>query len=153
MNSTTLSQKALLDLLGDGRLHLRKALETAVAGRMARPYTNLTHDLAALRQAGWRIAYSRGKGMEGYYLQCPPRIEELPRWQEPLNPLHIALIQALSPAQKVARAMASAEFALSQRRLLLAEMHPDWSAEQIDREARRIVYRVPPQERELHVGL
>ena len=39
MNSTTLSQKTPRNLLGDGRLHLRKELEAAVVDGVARPYS------------------------------------------------------------------------------------------------------------------
>lgn len=144
------SQTILLRMLEDGRPHLRQTLTTAVAASLDKPYHTFEADLQALRQDGWRIAYSRRKSVAGYYLQQPPRVEQLSRWSEPLNRQHIALIQALSPAEKVARAMASAEFILTQRRLLLAEAHPDWSEKQIDEEARRIVYRVSPQDFDTH---
>ena len=141
------TQNTLLQLLNDGRPHPRGELETAVQAMCGeRPYTTLSRDLRALRQSGWRIAYSRRKGVVGYYLQHPSRVEQLPKWSEPLNRQYIALIQALSPAEKVARAMASAEFILAQRRLLLAEEHPNWSAGQIDQSARQIVYRAQSEE-------
>jgi hypothetical protein len=43
-------------------------------------------------------------------------------------------------AEQNKRALAAAEFALRQKQLILAEEHPDWFDEEVDLEARRLVY-------------
>ncbi|MBK8431553.1 MAG: hypothetical protein IPL28_09810 [Chloroflexi bacterium] len=93
------TQNTLLQLLNDGRPHPRGELETAVQAMCGeRPYTTLSRDLRTLRQNGWRIAYSRRKGVVGYYLQHPSRVEQLPQWSEPLNRHYTSPpFEALSP--------------------------------------------------------
>ena len=44
--------------------------------------------------------------------------------------------------EKNNRAFAAADFALRQKRLLLAAEHPDWSEADLDETARRLVYGV-----------
>jgi hypothetical protein len=47
--------------------------------------------------------------------------------------------------EKNERAFAAADFALRQKRLILAEEQPGWPADEIEREARRLVFGVSPQ--------
>ena len=49
-------------------------------------------------------------------------------------------LQQLSLPEKNAQAFAAAQFALNQKRLILREEHPQWSVEQVDQTARRIVF-------------
>lgn len=66
------------------------------------------------------------------------------RWrkaaQEPIDWEHVARIRSMSVPEKNRQAFAAAEFALRQKRLLLAREHPDWDEEQVDVAARRLVY-------------
>lgn len=59
---------------------------------------------------------------------------QAPDWQ------HIEFISQMTVREKNRRAFAAAEFALQQKRLILAQEHPDWTSEQVDEEARRQVY-------------
>lgn len=136
----------VLELLLDGRPLTRGSLTTAVEAVLGpcwgtRPDEALLRDLNALRLGGVRIAYSRRRGSQGYYLQDPPLEKSVSKWHEPVNWLYVASIDALTPAQKLRRAFGSAGFALRQRRLLLREAHPEWAEAEIERQARRVVYR------------
>lgn len=151
---------ALIDVLADGRPHTGPAIRERLAAELggdcwgARPDEALLRDMAALRRGGVRVAYSRRKGTEGYYLRYPslggwpaaeqPAIAGGPdsRWLE-----HI---RALAVPQKNEVAFAAAEFALRQKRLILAEQQPDLPAEAIDRQARRLVFGVEPVVRTTH---
>ncbi|HRQ42507.1 MAG TPA: hypothetical protein PLD25_31720 [Chloroflexota bacterium] len=141
---------ALIDLLADGRPHPRAEIWETIAAQLDDahcwgkvPQEALARDLAALRQGGIRIGYSRRPGIEGYYLQHPPllaRPSSLP--YESVSWELIAALRQLSVPEKNKRAFAAAAFALRQKRLLLAEENPDWPAAQVDAEARRLVYGV-----------
>ena len=137
---------ALIDLLADGRPHPREEIWETIAAQFNEdcwgkvPQEALARDLAALRQGGIRIAYSRRPGITGYYLQHP-------HLERPSSPPFasvswelIAAIGKLSVVDKNRRAFAAADFALRQKKLMLAEAHPDWSAAEIEDEARRLVY-------------
>jgi hypothetical protein len=137
---------ALIDLLADGRPHLREEIWAVIAGRLGEdcwgklPREALARDLAALRQGGLRIAYSRRPEIAGYYLQYPP-LERPPAQQyEAPSPELTEAIRRLSVTEKNERAFAAADFALRQKQLLLAEEHPNWSEEEVDLEARRLVF-------------
>lgn len=68
------------------------------------------------------------------------------RHQVPLQPFGainwqlIYRLQQLSIPEKNKQAFAAAQFALTQKRLILHEEHPQWTVEQVDQAARRIVY-------------
>lgn len=137
---------ALIDLLADGRPHLREEIWAAIAGRLGEdcwgklPREALARDMAALRQGGIRIAYSRRPEIAGYYLQYPP-LERPPGPQyEASSPELTEAIRQLSVAEKNERAFAAADFALRQKQLILSEEHPDWPDDETDREARRLVF-------------
>jgi hypothetical protein len=82
----------------------------------------------------------------GYYLQHPP----IPRREPPTyeaNSLELTEhVRLLSVPEKNKRAFAAADFALRQKRLLMAEAYPDWSTEQLEYEARRLVLGEIPAE-------
>ena len=143
---------ALIDLLADGRPHPRQEIWETIAAQLGDedcwgkgPQEALARDLAALRQGGIRIAYSRRPGIEGYYLQHPSLARPSPPPYEAVSWELVAALRQLSVPEKNKRAFAAADFALRQKRLLLAEEHPDWSAAQVDAEARRLVYGVAPE--------
>ena len=121
---------ALVDVLADGRPHLREALWEAAAAQLdhdcwgERPEEALWRDLKALRAGGLRIAYSRRPGIEGYYLAFPPLERGRSHAQERIDSTHLAGIRKMTIAQKNRQAFAAAAFALQQKRLLLAREHP-----------------------------
>lgn len=137
---------ALIDLLTDGRPHPREEIWETIAVQLNEdcwgkvPQEALARDIAALRQGGIRIAYSRRPETVGYYLQHP-RLERAssPKY-ETTNWVLIEAIGGLSVAEKNERAFAAADFALNQKKLILAEEHPDWSDTEIEKEARRLVF-------------
>jgi len=137
---------ALVDVLADGRPHLREALWEAAAAQLdrdcwgERPEEALWRDLKALRAGGLRIAYSRRPGIEGYYLAFPPLEHGRSHSQERIDSTHLAGIRKMTIAQKNRQAFAAAAFALQQKRLLLAREHPEWRSEEVDAAARRLVY-------------
>jgi hypothetical protein len=65
-----------------------------------------------------------------------------PKPYEKTNWELIEAIGKLSVAEKNERAFAAAEFALRQKKLILAEENPDWSVTKVDKEARQIVFGV-----------
>jgi len=137
---------ALVDVLADGRPHLREALWEAVAAQLdrdcwgERPEEALWRDLKALRAGGLRIAYSRRPGIEGYYLAFPPLERGRSHAQQRIDSTHLAGIREMTIAQKNRQAFAAAAFALQQKRLLLAREHPERHSEEVDAAARRLVY-------------
>jgi hypothetical protein len=137
---------ALIDLLADGRPHPRTEIWQKIAGQLGedcwgrRPQEVLARDLSALRQGGIRIAYSRQPETEGYYLQYPSLQRPSSQHYEAVNWELIDAIRQLSVPEKNKRAFAAADFALRQKRLILAEEHPEWSAAEIEETARRLVY-------------
>lgn len=139
---------ALIDLLADGRSHPREALWSAVEKQLGkgcwgkRPHETLARDLAVLRKGGIRIAYSRRPGLTGYYLQYPPLSSPASRPFESTNWPLVKAIGQMAVPEKNERAFAAADFALIQKRLIMAEEHPAWPEEQVDRKARRLVFGV-----------
>lgn len=137
---------ALIDLLADGRPHPRAEIWDIVAAQLGEDCWGkvsqeaLARDLAALRQGGIRIAYSRRAGIEGYYLQYPSLKRPSAQVFESISWPLIEAIRQLPVSEKNKRAFAAADFALRQKQLLLAEEHPDWTAAEITAEARRLVY-------------
>jgi hypothetical protein len=139
---------ALLDLLADGRPHTGEALRARVAVELGgdpwgrRPDETLLRDIAALRRGGLRVAYSRRSGTEGYYLQHPalagPEATLVAR--PPAAGEWSRRLREMSVPEKNETAFGAADFALRQKRLILAEEQPAWPAEAIDREARRLVF-------------
>lgn len=137
---------ALADVLADGRPHTREQIWTVVEDQLGegcwgkRPEETLWRDLKTLREGGLRIAYSRRPGIEGYYLQDPiierpqKHLRQRPDWR------HIEGICQMSVPEKNHQAFSAAEFALQQKRLILAQEHPDWTSEQVETEARQLVY-------------
>lgn len=143
---------ALIDLLADGRPHPREEIWGTIAAQLGDENCwgkiapeALARDLAALRQGGIRIAYSRRPEIQGYYLQHPPLVRPSSHSYESVGWELIEALRQLSVPEKNKRAFAAADFALRQKRLLLAEEHPDWSVEKTDTEARRLVYGVTPE--------
>jgi hypothetical protein len=139
---------ALIDLLADGRPHAREEIWQTISDQLGRdcwgklPHEALARDLAALRKGGIRIAYSRQPGITGYYLQYPPLKQASSQPFEAINWELIDHIRQLSAPEKNRRAFAAANFALRQKRLILTEEHPDWSAEAVEQEAQRLVFGV-----------
>lgn len=143
---------ALIDLLADGRPHPRDEIWETIAAQLSDencwgqvPAEALSRDLAALRQGGIRIAYSRRPEIQGYYLQHPPLARPSFRSNESISWELIEALRQLSIPEKNKRTFAAADFALRQKRLLLAEENPDWPAAKVDAEARRLVYGVAPE--------
>lgn len=60
--------------------------------------------------------------------------------QDELTRLRLAAIRNMLPSKKNRLAFAAAEFALRQKRLILAQENPAWNTQEVDREARRLVY-------------
>jgi hypothetical protein len=139
---------ALIDLLADGRPHPRQEIWETIATQLREkcwgkvPQEALARDLSALRQGGIRIAYSRRPEIQGYYLQHPVLERPLAREYESINWQLIDALRQLPVSEKNKRAFAAADFALRQKRLLLEEAYPDWSAAHIEEESRRLVYGV-----------
>lgn len=139
---------ALIDVLVDGRPHPRESIWATVEERLGegcwgkRPQEALARDLAALRKGGIRIGYSRRPELTGYYLQYPSLSRPAGRPAESTDWSLIKAIGQLPVSEKNERAFAAADFALTQKRLILAEEHPAWSEEQVDQEARRLVFGV-----------
>jgi hypothetical protein len=139
---------ALIDLLADGRPHPREEIWQIITAQLGetcwgkRPSETLTRDLKALRQGGICISYSRHPGIIGYYLQYPAIRRPQPGQYEEINWILIENLRTLSVAEKNQIAFAAADFALRQKRLILAEDHPNWPADKIDREARKQVFGV-----------
>ena len=137
---------ALIDLLADGRPHPREEIWETIAAQLDEdcwgkvPQEALARDLAALRQGGIRIAYSRRPEIAGYYLQHPQLERPSSAQYEATNWQLIKAIGELSVAEKNRRAFAAAEFALRQKRLILAEEHPDWPDSKVTQAARRQVF-------------
>jgi hypothetical protein len=139
---------ALIDLLADGRPHPREEIWQTIAGRLGEdcwgklPQEALARDLSALRKGGIRIAYSRRPEVTGYYLQHPPLQRPSRQQYEAVNWELITHIGHLSVPEKNERAFAAADFALRQKKLILAESHPEWSPKQAANEARRLIFGV-----------
>jgi DNA-binding transcriptional ArsR family regulator len=139
---------ALIDFLADGRPHLREEIWDTIASQLGEncwgklPQEALARDLSALRKGGIRIAYSRRPKVIGYYLQYPPLQRPSRQQYETVNWELITHIDQLSVPEKNKRAFAAADFALRQKKLILAEAHPEWSPEQVASEARRLVFGV-----------
>jgi len=138
---------ALIDLLADGRPYTREVIWPRIERQLGRPCwgqrpdETLQRDLRALRRGDIRIAYSRRKGAEGYYLQYPPLRRPEPTLKETINWRHIAALSNRPLSEKNRLASDLAEFALKQRQLLLAREHRDWSIDEVATEARRHVFR------------
>ena len=65
----------------------------------------------------------------------PPQYEAI-NWQL------VEAIRQLSLPEQNKRAFAAADFALRQKKLLLAQEHPEWTLDQVTQAARRLVYGV-----------
>ena len=143
---------ALIDLLSSGYgPYTREEIWETVAAQVGQdcwgklPREALARDLSNLRKGGIRIAYSRRPEVTGYYLQFPA-LQTYPNWEEKtINWTLVDRIRDLPVAAKNERAFAAADFALKQKTLVLAEEHPDWPPERVEREARRIVFNVSPE--------
>lgn len=142
----TARRAALVDLLSDGRPHRREVIWETVEAQLGqpcwgkRPKETLIRDLRALRRGGLRIGYSRQSGAEGYYLQFPLLERPAPTIQEQINWQQVAAIRQMSVADKNQLAFGAADFALRQKRLILAQQHPEWDEAGVEQEARRLVY-------------
>jgi DNA-binding transcriptional ArsR family regulator len=140
---------ALIDLLSDGRPHPREEIWEAIAVQLGEecwgklPQEALARDLSALRKGGIRIVYSRRPGVTGYYLQHPSLARPRPRQFGATNWELVRRLRRMPLPEKNAQAFAAADFALTQRRLILAEEHPDWDRDRLGREARRLVFGLP----------
>jgi len=137
---------ALIDLLADGRPHSREEIWETIAaqhnedcwGKLSQE--GLARDLAALRKGGIRIAYSRRPEIAGYYLQhLQLERPSSPKYETTSREL-IEAISELSVVEKNERTFAVAEFALRQKKLILAEEHPDWPETKVEKEARHLVF-------------
>ncbi len=139
---------ALVDLLADGHPHPREEIWETISSQIGQdcwgklPQEALARDLSALRQGGIRIAYSRRPETRGYYLQYPSLKRPFSQQYEGVNWRLVDALRRLSVAEKNNRAFAAADFALHQKRLLLAAEHPDWTEAEVQETARRLVYGV-----------
>lgn len=139
---------ALIDLLADGRPHPREEIWETVSHQLGEdcwgrlPPEALARDLVALRKGGIRVAYCRRPGVIGYYLQYPPLQRPSSPQYEAANWKLIEAIRRLPVPEKNKRVFAAADFALRQKRLILAEEHPGWTEEEVTRSARRLVFGV-----------
>lgn len=137
---------ALIDLLADGRPHPREEIWETIAVQLNEdcwgkvPQEALARDLVALRQGGLRIAYARRPEIAGYYLQHPPLKRPSSSKYESTSWELVEAIKQLSVAEKNKRAFAAADFALRQKKLILAGEHPEWSDTKVEKEARRLVF-------------
>lgn len=137
---------ALIDLLADGHPHPREEIWQTIAARLGDdcwgklPQESLARDIKALRQGQMRIAYSRRPGAIGYYLAFPPIKQDPPQLYEELSWQQIRDLRDLTVTEKNQQVFAAADFALRQKRLLLAEKHPNWTKTDVDKEARRQVF-------------
>jgi hypothetical protein len=143
---------ALIDLLADGRPHPRVEIWAVIAEQLGQdpwgkvPQEALARDMRTLRLGGVRIAYSRRPETAGYYLAYPALSQLEPQKYESINWDLVERVRRLSVPEKNKQAFAAADFALKQKRLILAEEFPDWNTEQIEREARRQVFGVSAEE-------
>ena len=67
-------------------------------------------------------------------------IEKVNIYEEPVLWTYIEQVQQLPVTEKLRQTFAAAEFASQQKRLILAEQNANWTLEQIDDEARALVY-------------
>lgn len=138
----------LIDLLVDGRPHTREDIQKRIAADVGtgcwgkRPQEALLRDLAALRRGGIHVAYSRRPGLEGYFLEYPALGDRSSWANRQIAAEWLEVVRAHDSVAKNEVAFAAAEFARRQKHLLVAGEHPDWPEEQVDREARRLVYGV-----------
>lgn len=143
---------ALIDLLADGCPHPREEIWGTIKTQLGEdcwgklPQEALARDLGALRKGGIRIAYSRRPEIQGYYLQHPSLERPLTQQYEMLNWQLINAIRELPVPEKNKRAFAAADFALRQKRLMLAEEHPDWSVTELEEYTQQLVYGVSQEE-------
>jgi hypothetical protein len=70
--------------------------------------------------------------------RSPPQYEAI-NWQL------VEAIRQLSLPEKNKRAFAAADFALRQKKLLLAEENPNWTADEVAKVAHRLVFGVTEQ--------
>lgn len=142
----TARRAALVDLLAGGGVYDRETIWETIEAQLGepcwgkRPQETLWRDLRVLRRGGVRIAYSRRSGAVGYYLQHPALEAAQSRYQKQEDTQSLIGIRNMSPAAKVQQAFNAAAFALEQKRLVLAEQHPQWNVGEIDSAARRLVY-------------
>jgi hypothetical protein len=66
------------------------------------------------------------------------------RLYDEVNPLQIEVYRSWGGARKMHSMFEMFEFALRQTRLAVRSRHPDWSSEQVETEARRLVTGVEP---------
>jgi hypothetical protein len=143
---------ALIDVLSGGGVHSGDNLRGAVAAQVGadcwgkRPAEALLRDLKALRRGGIRIDYSRQRGLEGYYLGYPALKSSVESRFNRLDRVWIERVQTMGVPEKNEAAFAAADFALRQKRLILREEQPEWSPDQVEREARRLVFGALPYE-------
>ncbi len=137
---------AVLEVLMDGRPHSVPDLQAAVEERLGegcfggQAKQALEGDIAALKAWGIRIGYSDTPETEGYYLKDPPVITSRQRlYGEEPNPLQIEVYRSWDSVRKMRRMFEMFEFALQQARVGTRSRHPDWSDEQVEKEARRLV--------------
>lgn len=130
---------ALIDLLADGRNHPREEIWDTISALFGEgcwgklPREVLARDLAVLRRGGIRIAYARRSEIMGYYLQYPV-LERPPKKQFAATSQQlIERIRQLSIPEKNRQAFAAANFALTQKRLILREEKPDWTPNKLTR--------------------
>lgn len=142
---------AVVQVLMDGRPHPVRDLQAAVEEQLgegcfgAQAEQTLEADLAALCSWGIRIDTSDAPGVEGYYLLDPPVVRPCqPLYQEEPNPLQVEIYRTWDGVRKMRRMFEMFEFALRQVRTGTRLRHPDWSDEQVEAEARRLVTGVEP---------
>jgi len=142
---------AIVEVLADGRPHPTSDLRAAVEERLGegclgvQAEQTLEADVAALCSGGIRIETSDTPGVEGHYLQDPPVVRPGQRlYQEEPNPLQAEIYRTWDGARKMRCMFEMFEFALRQVRTGTRLRHPDWSNEQVEAEARRLVTGVEP---------
>lgn len=137
---------AIIEVLSDGRPHTRQHLLQAVENRLGpgcfgkSPWQTLWADMRALRASDLRIGYSRSPGTEGYYLKYPPLGALVKQgWEDSPNPVQIEIYRSMSNIRKMQAMFDLFEFVLHQAQVGTRWRHPDWSDEEIEAEARRLV--------------
>jgi hypothetical protein len=137
---------AIVEVLSDGRPHtchdLLQAVEDCLGpGCFGRsPGQTLWTDMRALRARDLRIGYSRSPGTKGYYLKYPPLGALVKQgWEDSPNPVQTEIYRSMSNTRKMQAMFDLFEFVLHQAQVGTRWRHPDWSGEEIEAEARRLV--------------
>lgn len=142
---------AVVQVLADGRAYPAREIQQRVVALLGRrrcwgrsPAQALWADLRLLRQGGLRIGYSRRPGAQGYFLYDPPLVATQAARPDRPSLEQIAVWRTWDSVRKLEAMFSAWEFALDLARAGARNRHPDWTPEQIEAEARRLVGGVEP---------